>query len=151
VTLTKLSIKGRALRLLAAREYSRLELERKLQPYEETEGELNRALDELEAKDFISASRVVASTLHQKAPRYGAARVLHALKNKGIDSDRIADAAASLKDTELERAMAVWQRKFNAPYQNPAEYAKQARFLAARGFSGDMVSKVLKLSTQASG
>jgi regulatory protein len=125
-------------------------LVRKLKRFEEAEGELNRALDELEAKDFISAARVVMSTLHQKAPRFGAARVLQTLKNKGIDRDRLAQAAENLKDTELERAMLVWQRKFKTPFQSPAEYAKQARFMAVRGFSGDVVARVLKLSQQTS-
>ena len=89
---------------------------------------------------------MVASTLHQKAPRFGAARVLHDLKAKGVDSAKLTEAAASLKDTELDRALAVWQRKFDAPYANPSEYAKQARFMAARGFSGEVVGRVLKLS-----
>jgi regulatory protein len=140
----QISLKGRALRLLAGREYSRLELTNKLLKYEETEGELVSALDELEAKGFISEARVVASTLHQKAPRFGAARVLHDLKSKGIDSIKLAEAAANLKETELDRAMAVWQRKFDAPHSSPSEYAKQARFLAARGFGGGVIGRVLK-------
>lgn len=150
MSFAQISLKGRALRYLAAREYSRLELATKLKKHEETEGELAAALDELEAKGFISEARVVASTLHQKAPRFGAARILHDLKAKGIDSTKVADAAASLKETELERAYAVWQRKFDAPSSSPNEYAKQARFLATRGFSGEVVGRVLKMAQQPS-
>jgi lipid-A-disaccharide synthase len=84
VSFAQISLKGRALRYLAAREYSRLELTNKLKKYEEVDGELALALDELEAKGFICEARVVASTLHQKAPRFGAARVLHDLKAKGV-------------------------------------------------------------------
>jgi regulatory protein len=148
VSFAQISLKGRALRYLAAREYSRLELTAKLQAYEENEGELVAALDELEAKGFISEARVVASTLHQKAPRFGAARVLNDLKLKGVDSAAVAQAAANLKETEFDRAYAVWQRKFAAPSGNPHEYAKQARFLAARGFSGEIVGRVLKMARQ---
>ena len=144
----QISLKGRALRYLAAREYSRLELANKLQKYEEIEGELTTALDELEAKGFISEARVVASTLHQKAPRFGAARVLHDLKAKGVDSAKLAEAASSLKDTEFDRALTVWQRKFDAPFANPNEYAKQARFLAARGFAGEVVGRVLRAASK---
>ena len=43
-----LSLKGRALRLLAGREHSRAELERKLAAHETEPGELARALDELQ-------------------------------------------------------------------------------------------------------
>ena len=144
----KPSLKGRALRYLAAREYSRFELEQKLKEFEEVEGELKAALDDLEAKGFISEARVVESTLNQKASRFGAARLLHTLKAKGIDAGAILDAAEQLKETEFDRAMAVWTRKFGEPYASPAEYAKQARFLASRGFSGEVVGRVIRASKQ---
>ncbi|HOZ67624.1 MAG TPA: recombination regulator RecX, partial [Burkholderiaceae bacterium] len=48
------SLKGRALRLLSGREYSRAELVKKLKPFEASPGELDKALDELQAKDFIN-------------------------------------------------------------------------------------------------
>ncbi|MEY3627860.1 MAG: hypothetical protein RL163_2359, partial [Pseudomonadota bacterium] len=47
---SRISLKGRALRLLSQREHSRVELERKLAAHEEEPGSLARALDELEAK-----------------------------------------------------------------------------------------------------
>ena len=140
----KPTLKGRALRYLAAREYSRFELEQKLKPHEENEGELKVALDDLEAKGFISEARVVESTLNQKASRFGAARLLNTLKAKGIDAGVIAEAADQLKETEFDRAMEVWTRKFGEPYKTPNEYAKQARFLASRGFSGEVVGRVLR-------
>ena len=52
-----LSLSGRALRLLSAREHSRAELERKLARYEEEPGSLARVLDALQAKDFINEGR----------------------------------------------------------------------------------------------
>ncbi len=148
MSLDKPSLKGRALRLLAAREYSRFELEQKLKTHEETQGELAAALDDLAAKGFISEVRVVESTLHQKAGKLGAARVLHALKTKGIDEALLVDAADQLKSTEFDRALDVWTRKFGTPYTTPNEYAKQARFLAARGFSGEVVGRVIRTSKQ---
>ena len=50
--------KGRALRLLGAREHSRERAERKLAPHEEEPGQLGRVLDELQAKGFIDEQRV---------------------------------------------------------------------------------------------
>ncbi len=144
----KPSLKGRALRYLAAREYSRFELEQKLKEYEEAEGELKAALDDLEAKGFISEARVVESTLNQKASRFGAARLLHTLKAKGIDAGVLLETAEQLKETEFDRAMDVWTRKFGEPYTSPAEYAKQARFLASRGFSGEVVGRAIRASKQ---
>ena len=71
----KPSLKGRALRLLAQREHSRAELQRKLAAHEETPGELAQALDELQAKGFIDEQRVIESVIHRRAARLGASRV----------------------------------------------------------------------------
>lgn len=139
-----LSLKGRALRHLAAREHSRAELERKLAPHESEPGELARVLDELAARDFINEARVVDSVLYRRASRLGGARVLHELRGKGLSADALADAQARLRDSELERAQTVWQRKFGAPAADAAQRARQARFLAARGFGGDTIARVLK-------
>lgn len=138
------SLKARALRLLARREYSRAELERKLAAHADEPGELAQALDELSALGFINEERVAASLLHRRAPRLGAARVLQEMKAKGLGAAALADAAAQLRETELERARAVWQKKFGAPAASLAERARQARFLASRGFSGDVVRRVLQ-------
>ena len=141
---TTLSLKARALRYLAAREHSRAELERKLAPHAgEDPAELPRVLDELAARGFISEQRVAESVLHRRAGKLGGARVLQELRAKGLDGEVLADAAEQLRATELERARAVWSRKFGMPPRDAAEKARQMRFLAARGFAGDTVRKVL--------
>ncbi len=140
---TKLSLKGRALKLLAAREHSRAELERKLAPHEETPGELARVLDELQTRGFISEARVVESVLHRRAARLGAARVRQELQAKGISAEAVAQAVQALRVTEVERAREVWRRRFGAPAPDPAGRAKQMRFLAARGFSGEVIRRVV--------
>ena len=139
-----LSLKGRALRLLAQREHSRPELERKLARYEEEPGALAQVLDELAAKDFISEARVVQSVLHQRAARLGAARVRQELLHKGIAPEAVAEAVAGLQGSEFERALEVWKRRFGQLPQDAAERARQVRFLMARGFAGAVVAKVLR-------
>ena len=138
-----LSLKGRALRLLAAREHSRTELERKLAAHEETPGQLAQVLDDLQAKDFISEARVVESVIHRRSARFGAARIRYELQNKGLGADLVADAMGSLKTTELERAHEVWRKKFREPALDAAGRAKQMRFLATRGFSGEVIRRVV--------
>ena len=138
------SLKGRALRLLGQREHSRTELERKLAQHEEVPGSLAQALDDLAAKGFISEERVVQSVLHQRAPRMGAARLRQELQHKGIGADAIAGALEQLQSTELERARAVWQRRFGVPPADAKERARQGRFLLARGFAGAVVGRVLR-------
>ncbi len=144
MSLPALSLKGRALRYLAAREHSRAELERKLAAHEHEPGELARVLDELAARGFISEARVVESVLNRRAARLGSARVLHELRGKGLSADALADAQERLRASELERAQEVWRRKFGTPAADAAERARQARFLAARGFGGEVVARVLR-------
>ena len=140
----QLWLNGRALRLLAAREHSRQELERKLAAHEEQPGQLKAALDDLQARGFIDEQRVVDSLLHRRAGRLGAGRIKQELQAKGLDAERVALAVASLKATEVERAREVWRRKFGEPPRDAAQRAKQARFLAARGFGGDVIQRVLR-------
>ncbi|MCJ0765791.1 recombination regulator RecX [Variovorax terrae] len=137
------SLKGRALRLLSAREYSRAELERKLASFEEEPGQLARALDELQAKGFIDEQRVVESVIHRRAARVGTARIRQELQNKGLDPEAVLDAVAGLQATELARAREVWRKKFGEPPADAAERGRQMRFLASRGFGAEVVRRVV--------
>lgn len=141
--LVPISLKGRALRLLSGREHSRAELERKLTQFEEVPGTLAQALDELQAKGFINEQRVVDSVLYRRSAKLGTARIRQELQTKGLDPGMVLDAVASLQDTELARAREVWRKKFGTPPLDAAARGKQQRFLLARGFSGDVVRKVV--------
>ncbi len=137
------SLKGRALRLLGQREHTRLELERKLARYEEEPGTLAQALDELQAKDYLSEQRAAESLVHRRAGQYGAIRLGQEMQDKGLARELITQTLAGLKDTELARAREVWRRRFDAAPQTAPERAKQMRFLLTRGFSGEVVRRVL--------
>ena len=138
-----LSLKGRALRLLSQREHSRPELERKLGGAETDPTELARALDELEAKGFISEVRVVDSVIHRRAAKLGTGRLRQELQAKGVSAEALAEAVDRLRGTELERAREVWRKKFGEPAQDAAGRAKQMRFLATRGFGGEAIRRVV--------
>ncbi len=138
------SLKGRALRLLSSREHSRAELERKLQRFEDEPGTLAVALDELQTKGFISEQRVVASVLNQRAAKLGAQRIRQELQAKGLDAQLVSATVAALRSTELTRAQVVWRKKFGNVPQDDIATARQARFLAARGFGGEVIRRVLK-------
>jgi regulatory protein len=138
-----LSLKGRALRALAGREYSRVELERKLASFETAPGELAKILDELSAKGFINEQRVADSLAYRRGAKLGTARVVQELKAKGVDPQAVAQAAAQLKATELSRAQEVWRKKFGTPATDAAQRGKQMRFLASRGFSGEVIRKAI--------
>jgi regulatory protein len=140
---TSLSLKGRALRLLSGREYSRAELVKKLSQFETAPGELAKALDELQAKDFINEQRVVDSVLHRRSAKLGAARIKQELQSKGLDAGVVLDAVDLLKSTEEERAREVWRKKFNTAPENASERGKQMRFLMSRGFGSEAIRKVI--------
>ncbi len=139
-----LSLKGRALRLLSQREHSRAELQRKLRPHVQEGEDLEAVLAELEEKDFISEERVVASVVNLRAGRMGAARIRQELQAKGVGGEVVQQALAQLQGTELARAHEVWRRRFGEAAADPQGRAKQVRFLMARGFSGDVVHRVIR-------
>ena len=139
----QISLKGRALRLLSQREHSRLELERKLKPFEETLGELAEALDFLQAKDFINEQRVVESVVNRRSAKLGASRVRQELQAKGLPAEAITQAVQAMRSTELERAREVWRKKFGQPPEDQAARAKHIRFLVARGFAPEVVKRVV--------
>jgi regulatory protein len=141
----KLSLRGRALKYLAAREHSRAELLRKLAPHAEEPAEVERVLDELETRGLLSAERFVESLLHRRAARFGTARLRQELQQHKLPADAVAQAVETLRGTELERARAVWQRRFGGePAADAAERARQMRFLTARGFSSEVIRRVVR-------
>lgn len=139
-----LSLKGRALRYLSAREHSRAELARKLRAYSEDPDEIERVLDELQTRGFLSDARFVESVVHRRAGRLGAARVKQELQAKGVAPEQIRAAVQGLQATELARAHAVWQQRFGQPATDPKEQARQMRFLLSRGFGAEVVRQVVR-------
>ena len=139
----KLSLTGRALRLLSGREHSRAELQRKLAPHEETPGELAAVLDKLAAKDLQSDQRAVDSLVHRRSAKLGTQRLRQEMQSKGMDPQAVAQAVDVLRTSEQARAHEVWRKKFGSPANTPAERAKQVRFLAGRGFSGEAIARVV--------
>ena len=144
MSFARLSLKGRALKLLSQREHSRLELQRKLAPHVEEGDDLRATLDELEKRGFISEQRVVDSVIHSKASRFGTARLVQELRSKGLDDEMVRNASEQLRDTELERARELWCKRFGMPPADIKEKAKQLRFMASRGFSSGVASRVLR-------
>ncbi|MBR8007447.1 recombination regulator RecX [Burkholderia vietnamiensis] len=138
------SLKGRALGYLSRREYSRAELARKLAPYVGEDESVEPVLDALEQEGWLSDARFAESLVHRRASRVGVARIVSELKRHAVGDTLVEEVNAQLRETELTRAQAVWRKKFGALPQTPAERAKQARFLAARGFSSATIVKLLK-------
>jgi regulatory protein len=145
-----LSLKARALQWLAQREHSRIELRRKLLRRARLDAQdgdddptpaVEQLLDWLEAEQHLSPGRFVESRLHVRAPRYGNLRIRQELAQHGLSPDT--QQAQALAASELERARALWRRRFGTPPADIAARARQMRFLAGRGFSADVVRRVV--------
>ena len=145
-----LSIKGRALRYLAQREHSRAELERKLArhvqdtPEASAAAQIAAALDDLAAKGLLSEERAAQAVLSGRGQRLGSRRLKQTLRAKGLSADLVSATLQQARATELERAREVWRRRFGAPPADAAERARQMRFMAARGFEGDVIRRVVQ-------
>ena len=137
-------LRQEAIRLLARREHTRAELARKLASLG-TREEIDLVLAEMEASQLQSDSRTAESWLRGNAARLGSSRLRHSLKSRGLAPELIEAQIeqADLPD-EMDRARAVWSRKFSAAPSNAKEWARQARFLQSRGFAGDVVRRLLK-------
>lgn len=138
-----MSIRQRALGFLARREYSRLELKRKLAPHTEDESEVDALLEDFQKRGWLSEERYTEQIIHARRSKFGTQRIVQELRDKGVGEDAISAALPELKDSELETARAVWAKKFGTPPQDAKEKAKQVRFLASRGFPMGVIFRVL--------
>lgn len=158
-----LSLKTRALQALALREHSRSELRGKLlrragrqatgpAPGAQALGpgpnadEVDALLDALQAQGLLSPERFIESRVHARSARFGNRRIQAELAQHGLQLDT--QTAEILRASELERARAVWFRRYGMrPPEAPleaADVARQMRFLAARGFSPEVIRRVVK-------
>lgn len=139
------SLMARGLDALSRREYSRDELSRKLM-YSLVEGEtpddVTDVIAELEKRGYLSNERYAAGRVRTRSVRYGNRRLAAELKLQGVESEAIAEALSEA-EPEIDRARAVWERKFGDPPEDYKEKCRQVRFLAARGFSFDVINRVL--------
>jgi regulatory protein len=144
-------LRQQAIKLLARREHTRVELARKLSGLG-TREEIDAVLADMEASQLQSDNRTAENYLRSNASRLGASRLRHTLKTRGVAPEMIEEqmSQADLPD-EMERARAAWSRKFSAAPANPKEWARQARFLQSRGFASDIVRRLLKQPLEAEG
>ena len=134
--------------MLARREHSRQELQAKLQPHAEDPAEIGPLLDELEKRGWLSEARFVEQLTTIRRRRFGAARILHELREKGVSEAALSAAQSRLKDGEVDAARAVWKKKFGSLPTTLEERSKQSRFLASRGFSAEAVRTVIRSEEQ---
>jgi regulatory protein len=174
--LRTLSLKARALQLLAQREHSRVELRRKLlalavqqaatsakagdiatqasqasaspafsrrlPPTADMQANVDALLEWLVAQGHLSEARFVEARVRTRAARLGNLRIHQELAQHGLELSP--EVAQALKDSEFARARQVWARKFEAAPDDAAARAKQMRYLTSRGFSSEVIRRLLR-------
>lgn len=137
------TLQARALRALARREHSRAELARKLAPHAESAEQLEALLDRLAGAGWLSNERFAESLVRRREPVRGTAVIRHEMRAHGLDSELVAARVAELRHTEYARARALWARRYDSAPVDAAQRARQSRFLLARGFSADVVRRIV--------
>ncbi len=140
----ELSLRARALRHLARREYTRHELTQKLAPHAESPDEIEQVLDDFTQRGWLSEQRAAEQMVHARRRRYGISRIRRDLEAKGVSSEVLSVTLAGLKAGEYDAAREVWRRKFRVPPANAEERARQGRFLLGRGFNSEVVTRLLR-------
>jgi len=142
------NLKKRALYYLAKREYSFKELIQKILKYAYeiglSEKECFVVVEELKEKNFQSDERFCESYINSKKNKFGSQRISFDLQQKGIDQYLIDTFISELKIHEDKIASLVWSKKYNSPPANKSEENKQIRFMQSRGFSFEVIKKIIR-------
>jgi regulatory protein len=139
----RVALRSRALAILARREHSRAELRHKLRTFSADEALVEAVLEDLVARRLLSDERYAEARTSSLQRKFGSARIEHELRAKGVSRSLATRAASTSRETEVERARAVWSRRFGAAPRDALEKARQMRFLQGRGFSFDAIRAVL--------
>ena len=143
----QLQLKKRALYYLGKRDYSRVELGRKILNYSESleisKVDLELILDELEEKNWLSDDRFSEQFVLSKKRKFGARKIAHELKLRGVSESIISRVLRDIKDDEFLLAKKIWEKKFNQIPIKIDEKAKQIRFMQSRGIEVAIIHQIL--------
>ncbi|TXR38805.1 recombination regulator RecX [Pseudomonas sp. CW003PS] len=141
-----LAVRRAAMDLLARREHGRVELMRKLRKRGAPEELIEAALQRLAEEGLLSEARYLESFVAYKARAgYGPQRIREELGQRGLARGDIDQALRDSGIDWFEQLRETWQRKFAGRLPVDArERAQQGRFLAYRGYSLEMIGRLLR-------
>ena len=155
---SRVELRRKLLRVAAAEARRRAETGARAKDRADVAGELSEAavgngaaadgatvealLDWLESHRYLSAERFVESRVHARQSRFGNLRIRSELAQHAVELP--SNVRLELAESETSRAFDVLARRFAAVPRDAAEQARQSRFLAGRGFSPDVIRRVLR-------
>jgi regulatory protein len=132
--------------LLARREHSRAELQRKLGGRGGDPKVVEAVLEGLAASGLQSDARFAESLVHSRVEGgCGPVRIRYELRQHAVDETLIQTCLESYRETWRALARTAAQKRFGE--QTPAdlkERARRARFLSHRGFTDEQIDAVLQ-------
>lgn len=142
---TPVAVRRAAMDLLARREHGRVELTRKLRQRGAPPELIDSALDRLTEEGLLSEARYLESFIAYRARSgYGPLRIREELSQRGLLRSDIEQA---LRESGLDwqaQLQETWQRKYSGQLPGDArERAQQGRFLSYRGYSMEMIGRLL--------
>ena len=138
----------RALDLLARREHSRLELERKLLARSFPPVTVYEVLDTLQTDGLLDEERFLDSFIRTRIGKgQGPARIEAELGQRGIDRSRVHIWLREAEFNWPSLAAGVREKRFGpARPESFEERARQAKFLQYRGFDLEQINAALELA-----
>lgn len=136
-------IKAKALYFLSRREYAYRELFIKLQKYTQDLDEIKVVLKDLQDKGWLSEERYINNYLENKSNKYGIAKVKYDLICKTGNYDLVEQIIRETDIDEYQNAYKLWHKKFGKIATDFLSSQKQIRFLYNKGFSMDIIKKIV--------
>lgn len=137
--------RGRALKLLSRREHSAAELAVKLKRRGADAETARDAVQAMAEAGWQSDERYAEMLVRNRVGQgYGPLRIRMELQQAGVPDAQIR-AALDAADIDWNQCcFELWQRRFGKTPAAAAEWQKQYRFLASRGFASQQIRAALK-------
>jgi regulatory protein len=141
-------IRNYAISLLARREHTKVELQRKLIAKGFANDEATKIIQDLGQQGLQSDKRFVESYIAMRCNRgFGPIKIKMELCERGVDQELIEQFLQEYKSIWFELVQTIRYKKFGKEIPSDLqEQAKQMRYLYYKGFDADLIRKILKAS-----
>lgn len=140
---TPAAVRRAAMDLLAQREHGQVELSRKLLRRGAAPELIEQAVQRLAEEGLLNEGRYLESFIASRARAgHGALRIREELAQRGLPREAIAAALQAAEVDWQALLHGLWQKRFGQWPADARERAKQARFLAYRGYSAEQINRL---------
>lgn len=140
------AIERLALKLLAAREHSRWELERKIKARGYDADAIEPILSGLLEQGLIDEARLAQTYVAERVGKgFGPLRIRAELRDKGLSDEAIDPHLEGMQKDWPQLLAQTHDRRFGpAPPTDQDDYGRRGRFLEGRGFPSELIRRHLR-------